>query len=119
MLDLAELWVKTQPFFVGLTFIMVTQEKFIMVTQETIIDWWWEITFWCFSFLERNPIFDGKMGVSATVEPKGQGPHDPTKKLVQRVDLLGQPFNLENMFTKFSGPVKIYNNTTEYARDAR
>ena len=35
--------------------------------------------------------FDGKMGVAATLAPKGLGPHDPTKKLAHQVELLGQP----------------------------
>ena len=33
------------------------------------------------------------MGVAATLAPRGLGPQDPTIKLVQFVDLLGQPLS--------------------------
>ena len=32
-------------------------------------------------FGNKNPIFSVKMGVAATVAPKGLGPQDPTKTL--------------------------------------
>ena len=42
------------------------------------------------------------MGVAAKVARKGLGPQDPTKKLAQWMDLLGQPLS-QNMFSKVSG----------------
>ena len=41
--------------------------------------------FWKKSFIGK------KMGVAATLVPKGLRPQDPTKKLAHRVELLGQP----------------------------
>ena len=38
------------------------------------------------------------MGEAATVAAKGLEPQDPTKKLAQRVDLLGQPLSRKLIF---------------------
>ena len=38
------------------------------------------------------------LGVAATLAPKGLGPQDPTKKLADRVELLGQPLSQEKVF---------------------
>ena len=38
------------------------------------------------------------MGVAATLAPKGLGPQHPTKKLVHRVELLGQPISQKKVF---------------------
>ena len=42
---------------------------------------------------KRNTIFGDKMGVAATVAPRGLGPQDPTKNLAQWVEILGQPLS--------------------------
>ena len=55
------------------------------------------------AFFERNPIYGGKMGVAATVTPRRLVSKDPTKKLVQWVDLLGQPLSRKHVFEIF-GP---------------
>ena len=43
------------------------------------------------------------MGVAAIVAPRGLGPQDPTKKLAQWADLLGQPLSRKHNFEIF-GP---------------
>ena len=48
-------------------------------------------------------MFGGKMGVAATVAPRGLGPQDPTKKLAHWVDLLGRPLSRKHLFEIF-GP---------------
>ena len=52
------------------------------------------------AFFWKNPIFGGKMGVAATVVPKGLGLQVPTKKLAHWVDLLGQPLSRKLVFKK-------------------
>ena len=47
--------------------------------------------------------FGGKMGIAATVAPKGLGPKDPTKKLAQWMDLLGQMLSRKPVL-KIFGP---------------
>ena len=61
-------------------------------------------------FFEKNPIFSGKIGVATTVAPKGLGPQDPTKKLAEWVDLLGQPLSLKHVFKIFGPkpPLKVF-----------
>ena len=54
-------------------------------------------------FFERNQIFGGKMGVAATVAPMDLGPQDPSKKLAQWVERLGQPLSRNHIFKVF-GP---------------
>ena len=54
-----------------------------------------------YAFFEKNHIFGDKMGVAATVAPKGLGPQDPTKKLAKWVDLLGQPLSQEPVIINF------------------
>ena len=49
-------------------------------------------------------IFGGKMGVAATVAPKGLRPQDPTKKLAQWVDILGQPLSRKHVLKNFGPP---------------
>ena len=39
----------------------------------------------------------GKMGVAATLAPKGLGSPDPTKKFAHWVELLGQPLFHKNV----------------------
>ena len=41
----------------------------------------------------KDVLFGGKIGVAATVEPRGLGPQDPTKKLAQWLNFLGQPLS--------------------------
>ena len=50
------------------------------------------------AFLKKY-IFDGKMSVAASLAPKGLWPQDPTVKLANRVELLGQPLS-QKMFPK-------------------
>ena len=45
------------------------------------------------AFYEEKSIFGGKMGVAATLAPKGLGPQDPTEKLAHPVELLGKPLS--------------------------
>ena len=52
-------------------------------------------------FFGKNHIFGGKMGVIATVAPKGLGPQVPTEKLAHWVDLLDQPLSRRLVFKKF------------------
>ena len=52
-------------------------------------------------FLGKNYIFDGEMGVTATVAPKGLGPQVSTKKLAHWVNLLGQSLSLKLVLKKF------------------
>ena len=44
------------------------------------------------------------MGVAATVAPKGLRPQDPTKKLAQWVDILGQPLSRKHVLKNFGPP---------------
>ena len=71
-----------RPFFcpIGLKFFMVTQEK----------------KFW------------RKNGRGHHVSTKGPGPQDPTKKLAQRVDLLGQPLSRKPVFKNFGPELPLY-----------
>ena len=41
------------------------------------------------------------MGVAATVDPKGLGPQDFTKKFAQGVDLLGHSLSWKHVFKIF------------------
>ena len=50
------------------------------------------------AFSKKNAIFGVKMGVAATLAPKGFGPQDPAKKLAHRVELLGQPLSQKKVF---------------------
>ena len=49
--------------------------------------------------LFKKHIVGGKIGVAATLMPKGLGPQNPTKKLAHWVDLLDQPL-FQNCFQK-------------------
>ena len=91
----------TRPFFVQLGWNFFRKLKRLLS-----IDWYWEILilmlFW------KYLIFGGKMGVAATVAPKGLGPQDPTKKLAHWVDLLGKPLTLKLVFKKIYGIYIFY-----------
>ena len=52
---------------------------------------------------EKNTLFDGKMGVAATLAPKGMEPQSPTKKWAHWVDLTGQLLSRKSVF-KILGP---------------
>ena len=54
------------------------------------------------------------MGVGATVAPRGLGPRDPTKKLAQWVDLLGQPLSRKHVFEIFGPEPPLIIQITEY-----
>ena len=56
-----------------------------------------------FVFFWKTSYFGGKMGVAATLAPKGLGHQNPTRKLAHWVDLIGQPISRESV-SKFSGP---------------
>ena len=68
-------------------------------------------------FWKKHLIFGGKMGVAATVAPKGLGPQVPTKELADWVDLLGQPLSRKLVFKNFGPepppplPIKLYSST--------
>ena len=48
------------------------------------------------------------MGVTATVAPKSLRPQDPTKKLAQWVELLGQPLSRKHVIKNFRPEVNFY-----------
>ena len=54
-----------------------------------------------YAFLKKFN-FWRKMGVAATLAPKGLRPQDPTKKLAHWVELLGQPLS-QKKFSKVFG----------------
>ena len=66
-----------------------------MVTQETIF---YRLVVRNHNFDALKNIFGGKMGMAATVAPKGLGLQDPIIKLAQYVDLLGQPLSRKHVF---------------------
>ena len=53
---------------------------------------------------KKKTIFGGKMGVAATLAPKGLGPRDPIKKLAHLVELLGQTLSPKNVFENLGPP---------------
>ena len=55
------------------------------------------------AFLKEILFLGGRMGVAATVAPRGLKPQDPTKKLAQWVDLLSQQLSRKHVFEIF-GP---------------
>ena len=54
-----------------------------------------------FSFLIFWATFGRKMGMATTHALMVQGPSDPTKKLANLVDLLGQPLSRNHVFAIF------------------
>ena len=58
-------------------------------------------------FLKEVLVFGGKMGVAATVAPKGLGPQDPTKNSAQWLDLLDRLSSRKHVFKIFgTDPLK-------------
>ena len=70
------------------------------------------------AFFVKNPIFGGKMGVAATVAPKGLGPQVSTKKLAHWVDLLSHPLSRKLVFKKIGSepPPLLNSNKVESSR---
>ena len=57
---------------------------------------------WLGLFFDKNSIFGRKMGVAATLAPKGLRVQDPPKSLAHRVELMGQALSQKKSFQKFS-----------------
>ena len=77
---------------------MANGAEILLVTQETIIYRLMMENHDSKVFLKKHSIFGRKMGLAATLVPKGLVPQDPTKKLAFRVELLGQPLSHKNVF---------------------